>query len=252
MKHFTLISILAAAVVLAGLGMFAATASAQVSLLATQDNTLQFGAGLGPDVDITPRNDGLLIIKLDTAPNERKVYMQWDLSSVDFTATNVRLDVSSGQNNATVLNSSMDVYACSDLAACETWDETTLTWQNAPGNNLVPADPGHSEYPRDPFPGSTKVGSFSIVNPVEEGGTWTMSSTPELVAAVNADTNDTLTLMVAAGETDFPNGYGPFWASKDHASLAGPRLTIVPEPATSCLLGLGLVALLAGYRRRSR
>jgi len=251
MKRFTLVNILAAAVVLAGLGMFAATASA-VDLRATQDARIE-SAALNPHNVLQGLSD-LLVIKLDTAPNERKVYMDFDLSSITAgSAVSASLAVTSAQDNGTVLNSEFDVYACPDGGICETWDEATILWDNAPGHNLSMGAPNQREYPRDPFPGSTKVGSFSIVNPVVLGDTWALSSTPELVAAINADTNNLLTLMMAAGETDFPNGYGPLFASKDHASLAGPVLSVtVPEPATSCLLGLGLVALLAGYRRRSR
>jgi len=249
MKRFTLVGILAATVVLAGLGMFAATASA-VALVASEDARIE-SAGLNPS-GAAKGLDKYLIIKLDTAPNERKVYMKWDLSSVNFAATDVRLDVKSAQDNGTVLNSSFDVYACPDLGVCETWDEATLVWDNQPDGNTTPGAPNQHQYPRSPFNTATKVGSFSINNPVVLGDTWTMASTPELVAAVNADTNNTLTLMVAAGQTDFPNGYGPLFASKDHPDLVGPTLTIVPEPATYCLLGLGLVTLLAGYRRHSR
>ena len=250
MKCMTRVDGLAAAVVLAWLGMFAATASA-VDLLATQDARIE---SIGLDPSGTPKNDQYIIIKLDVAPNERKVYMEWDLSSITLPVASADLEVISAQDNATVLNSEFDVYACPDGDICETWDEATLTWENAPRSNLTPGAPDQFAYPRDPFLGLTKVGSFSIVNPVVLGDTWTMSSTPELVAAINADTNDTLTLMMAAGETDFPNGYGPLMASKDHADLAGPilKVTLIPEPATWCLLGLGWVALLASYRRRSR
>jgi hypothetical protein len=224
MKRMTRVDRLAAAVVLAWLGMGPATASA-LDLLPVQDAVVE-SSGLNPN-NLPKGLTEVLVIKLDGANNERKVYMEFDLSSVSKPVQNVNLRVTSAQNNGTILNSSFDLYACPDGGICETWNEADIVWDTAPDSILIGGYPNTFEYPRQPFDtADPKLGSFSIVNPVVLGDFWTYLSNQALVDAVNNDTNNTLTLMMAAGETNFPDGYGPLFASKDHATLSGPLLRI--------------------------
>jgi hypothetical protein len=126
----------------------------------------------------------------------------------------------------------------------EGWGETTLTWNNAPG---------HYDYVSDPVKWPTNVTSLGAIDyPGAVGNVLTLTNSA-LLAAVNGDTNNSLTLAFTA------RGYNAGaigFASRTDSFYAGPTLvlegvTAVPEPSTMFMVCTGLAGLLAyAWRKR--
>jgi hypothetical protein len=93
---------------------------------------------------------------------------------------------------------------------------------------------------------TTKADLLFTTIQVANGGTISMTNAG-LLSFLNADTDGKVTFIIGApaalGDPSF------LFASEEHATLAAPTLnfTVVPEPSTALLGGLGLLALL---RRR--
>tara|TARA_B100000809_G_scaffold262957_1_gene315108 strand:- start:608 stop:1345 length:738 start_codon:yes stop_codon:yes gene_type:complete len=178
-----------------------------------------------------------------------KSYHRWDLSTVTTDRTSATFEITQaltyGAPEGQPALWTTLVYALDDGDAGEGWDESTLTYNNAPANLNSP----NAEFYDDTK--TTFVGSFDFDVNAGVDGTVYSFSTPALLAAVNNDTDNNLTLML---RSSIVSGGGQHLASKEHATHQGARLDLgpaVPEPGTFCLLGIGLVTLMGGYRRRN-
>ena len=196
-----------------------------------------------------------VFVKNDMGNTVNKAYGKFDLSTVTTDRTSATFEITQaltygvpeGQPAVWVT----EVYALDDNATGQDWNESTITYNNAPANiNSA----GVGAFPETEFfdlNQSSVVGSYIFdVNGGVVGTVYSFSSAA-LLAAVNNDTDNLLTLMLTS--TTFSGG-GQHLASKEHATLLGMRLVLgpeVPEPGTFCLLGIGWM-FLVGYRRRSR
>jgi len=105
----------------------------------------------------------------------------------------------------------------------------------------------------NPAPFNTPLGSLTI----PAGGTGTVSAWGAVSGGVNGPggtfTVGTIEITVAAGNTVTPfirNGIdGIFTATTTVAPDSITGLTIIPEPSTAALLGLGIVGLIVSGRR---
>ena len=170
-----------------GLVIAPATASA-VQLLNSADT---YGENLAPNTNFGA--DDFVNAKSFGAGPNRKAYLKWDLSSISTPVTTATLRLQGAVDGLTGTGLSGDVYLLNDLDAGEGWGEMTLTWNNAPANIT-----GSGVL----FNGarSTFVGNIAVPDPRTVGDYWTLSS-PALVDAINNDTDDSLTLMIATAVT---------------------------------------------------
>ena len=200
-------------------------------------------------------NAASLVIKGNNASTTRKVYMQFDISSIADPSSliDAQLDLvgaqnSKGNNGTYPYTYVVEVYGLND-GVNETWVEGNggtdntpageITWSNAPANNND-----------NTFSGSaTSLGSFTLYAVVDGdlvGDPFGLDSAA-LLTFINSDTDGLVTLMLR--RTDGDGNCNLAFASKEHATLAGPQLTLtIPEPATIALAAMGLAAL----RRRRR
>ena len=183
LNHMVL-TMLAAALVLV---IAPATASA-LQLLNSADT---YGNNLQPDTNF----GGLDFVNtkdFGAGPN-RKAYLKWDLSSIITPVTTATLRLQAAIDGLTGTGLSGDVYLLNDSDVGESWGELTLTWNNAPANitgSGVLFDGARSTF----------VGNIAVPDPRTVGDYWTMSS-PALIDAINNDTDDSLTLMMATAVT---------------------------------------------------
>ncbi|MEX2606485.1 MAG: PEP-CTERM sorting domain-containing protein [Kiritimatiellia bacterium] len=90
-------------------------------------------------------------------------------------------------------------------------------------------------------------GTLTGVTQSDQGGSVSFNSSA-LDTFLKNDNNNTATFLVRN-----INGTGSFngFYAKEHSNSGGTTLTVIPEPSTVILVGLGLIAALGLSRKRS-
>ena len=171
-------------------------------LLATQAHAVVITTDQGAGADAYVRSgsfgnsnsgtDAMLLLK-NRGGNEqdysRKSYARFDLSGIDLSAVSAAtLNLVVDHTNL-MAASGVNVFALNDLDAGEGWGETTITWNNAPANNVDNGYGVDSARATDlgdaPLPGSAP------------NGTPVSFASAALTNAVKADTNGSFTLILS-------------------------------------------------------
>ena len=187
--------------------------------------------GRGRDTYIQPtgtedlhRDKNLLLIKrpYEQQPQwERRVYLGFDLSSLEGRSLDeAQLSLSfapTGLGFASLVpDAKFHVYGLAD-GKYEHWQEDEITWENAPGNELLPT---HETISR-----LTHLGSFDLP---QGDQTSTISIEGQgLRDFLNSDTNQLITMIVireteGIGPSDLVHGF----ASRRHPTLPPPTLRL--------------------------
>ncbi len=219
-----------------------------------------------PGLDGTGSFPGLLNIKntysgvpatQSNPATTRKGYIRFDVSSLNFTVTTATLSLEAhviGLNAGTTRT--INVYGLID-GANDGWDSASMNWANAPANVTTSGS--------DFTAAATLLGIFTLVanddntpNTADPGPTFDFSSAV-LTSFINADTNGLVTIMLSADNTGIPNDDGKNAAfATENTTINGtdpavfrsaPTLTLIPEPSSALLGGLGALLLLR--RRRA-
>jgi len=144
-------------------------------------------------------------------------------------------------SNATV-GYTIDFYLLSGVDS-STWNEGTITWNNAPGNNIGGAG----------FTGganATLIGSFTsytFVANTTYGLSITGAGETALLSALNTGNR---TATIAFQRTVSGTSVNNFWSTEATTSSYLPTFTAVPEPSTFALIGLGMAAVVCFRRRK--
>ena len=167
-------------------------------------------------------------VKFDGGNIVNKSYHRFDLSTVTADKTSAAFEITQaltyGAPGGQPALWTTLVYALDDGDPDEIWDESLITYNNAPANQN---SSGTGGFPATEFFDSTAtfVGSFDFDVFAPEGTVYSFS-TPALLAAVNGDTDNNLTLML---RTSIVSGGGQHLASKEHLTHQGARLVLGEE-----------------------
>ncbi|NWK56559.1 DNRLRE domain-containing protein [Verrucomicrobiaceae bacterium N1E253] len=178
------------------------------TLDATSDAYIQRGT---PDTNYG--DAGTLVVKnAPTTSIHRKGYLKFDLSGASLNTTplaELQFAVSSWTAGSTWL-----VYGLNDGDAEESWDEATITWNNAPANTTSSATALDSAR-------VTSLGSLAVTEAQVSGEILSFSS----------EALDTFLLADADGQVSFiltrstsGDSINTSIASREHPSLSAPRL----------------------------
>jgi hypothetical protein len=171
-----------------------------------------------------------LVVKNDdfTASNvhNRKPYVRFDLSSAnDLLIQNARLSLTflrTGESGPKP-TFTYSVYGLNDNLPGENWDESTITWNNAPGNGRDSTiNPNQTTF----------LGTFSLNPSTTPQGTIINFSDSRLISFLQNDTNDLVTFIIRRNQV---NSTGETFASKENSEFEPPklRLEIVSLPTVS-------------------
>lgn len=154
------------------------------------------------------------------ASSGRKGYMKFDLGDVSDVVTSATVRLWLNGETFTVSDYTVKVYGLNNGDAGENWDETTITWNNAPQNDTTDSN--------DLLSNTTYLGSFNVTNGTPNGTEFNFSS-DALATFIKADTDNNATLILThadGAEAD----RGVFFATKEFGTYPGPILFIETRP----------------------
>lgn len=205
-------------------------------LVATEDNNTLRSA---PEAVQTNGTSVLFKQASSTQSNSRTGFFKFDAAGLSEAVDGNTATLSLTLSVAAPTNFTLAVYVLNAGEVGYDWTEGTLTWNNSPGRSTTSTD-----YYLDPSGVQLVQSGISVPNGTSVGSKVTVSLTNW---STYLQDDDSLTFIVVA--TDQGTGTPHLsLASSEHATGAyRPTLTIVPEPGSLALVGLGALAVL---RRR--
>lgn len=154
-------------------------------------------------------------------------------------------------------SNSLKLYGLNESDPDETtWDETTVTYNNAPG--LIPdgMDPTAESGAGHSFDDIQDLDTANLTllvadqpyGPQVLNDPYSFSSTA-LDDFLNADTNGQVTFLILRANEGTSGNQARFWPKESGPGAILDNVSLVPEPATLALLGLSSLALMLRRQR---
>ncbi|MFH1496885.1 MAG: DNRLRE domain-containing protein [Verrucomicrobiota bacterium] len=215
------------------------------SVEATADTYVSLGGNAdtvyGASTTFTIANDGGSLGVPKT--NDRFALFRFDLSA--FTGSFSLDQVSLSLEKISGPAADFVVYAIPDLGADEFFDETTYTFNTSSYSTTVSSSGSATNDGGLNKTGLLDLGAFSAAADADS----VSFTSGAMVDFLNDDTNGMATFVIWQSTQEKT---ARVFASSEHATLAGPTLTVtaaIPEPSSFALIG-GLGALLCAVSRR--
>lgn len=190
--------------------------------------------------------DGNLVLKR-ASNNIRKSWLKFDLTGLDADLTQsgtVTLTLAGNSSSDTTFR--IALYALDDTGVtAPTWTESTITWNNAPGN-----DTGGSGI-RDLEGGETTLlGETATIASSTSAGTQYQFTISELSTFLQSD--NTITVIAISSFQPDPGPTLALASSENATEAWRPTLTFatIPEPSSALLMGVAGLGAVALWRRR--
>lgn len=209
------------------LSLFASLPAQAIIITATEDAMVRGGSyanNNAPSI-VAVKNSGL-----DTA---RKSYIKFNYGTpYDFGDATLSLTL---YDTYALTDISISVYGLTD-EAIEGWSKSTITWNNAPANDIS----------SNLFLSSAAsfLGTFNVPFSSSPNSLFHFTSS-DFMDFLNADSNGSVTLMLAAQTSMLGGGVVQFHSRESQYSptIEGSPTAVVPIPASAMLMVSGLLAL---------
>lgn len=178
-----------------------------------------------------------------TSISSRKSYIQFDVSSITGIVDSATLSFDVRTRSSNIHN--FNVYGLNDGVTGEAWDESTLTFNNAPGN-----DSGFSGVVAEDV---TLLDNFDVSSALFDVGDTVTLSSANIASYLNNDTNGIVSFLIIRQNSQ--NAATSFYSKENLAGAIAPTLTVttaVPEPSTYALIGGMLSLCYLVWRRRAQ
>ena len=161
------------------------------------------------------------------------------------------------QRNDSGTGNTLSLYGLNESDPDETlWDETTVTYNNAPGLTPDGVDPtaetglGNS----DDDVRDLDTANLTLLVDQQPYGPQVLNdiysfSSAALDAFLNSDTNDEVSFLIVRGTLATSSNQARFWPKEQNNGTTAPFLEAIPEPASFVLLGLSAMAIVCRRQR---
>lgn len=150
----------------------------------------------------------------------QKSYLRFQLPAMPGTIVDAKLKLV--RDAVAPWQYSVDLYGLKDAVSGQSWSESGITWNNAPGNNPTNNywDAVHADHLLSKVLNGYNHGGYSGEEVVLENPPWTGNALAEWL---NADTDGIVNLMLTTG---FTATYQNSFASKESSSYGAPVLVL--------------------------
>jgi hypothetical protein len=185
----------------------------------------------------------------------RKAYLDFDTGALSGTVTDAALNIQYTGFITSGTLTNMQEFSVYGLTGGQTWDESTLTWNNAPGNEARETSGlinTSNTVLLATFTVVTNAGKYSVVissSNIVNYLNWAAGNSGDFYGT--GVTNDATPTFVITAAYGTPTGLGLQFASSEYTTEAWrPSLTVttIPEPTTIGLLMVSSVGILFARR----